>query len=315
MTVKYTLKDFYVINEKGFDVILTDDIVSQINNIVKQVGSPNYIRTPIFHKAPKHSQSSAKKKRDLKPTAESQQLWDSMTKHPVPTNSDSDQPTVSLQTIRSYLNKLTDKNVEEISEKIITIIDKVVEKNDSEMIDSIANAIFDIASSNRFFSAVYAELYSLLITKYENIQSILESNYSSFLDKFEEIQYVSPDVDYDAFCRINKENDKRRAMSAFYLNLYCIGVLPIEKIEFLLTHIMNKLLETIHIEDKCAEISEYTENIAVFYNSDMEYNKGIRLSNGLSIHESILFLAKTKNKTYPSLTSKCIFKFMGLCNM
>ena len=104
-------------------------------------------------------------------------------------------------------------------------------------------------------------------------------------------------------------------MSAFYLNLYCIGVLPIEKIEFLLTHIMNKLLETIHIEDKCAEISEYTENIAVFYNSDMEYNKGIRLSNGLSIHESILFLAKTKNKTYPSLTSKCIFKFMGLCNM
>ena len=187
--------------------------------------------------------------------------------------------------------------------------------NDVELIKSFANAIFEIASSNKFFSAVYADLYSILYTRYEIMQTLLEERYEMFFNNFDDIRYVSPDENYDAFCDINKENDKRRSMSTFYLNLYCNGVFPIEKIEKLLVHIINKLLSSIQLENKTAEVEEYTENIAILYNHDMEYNDKLKLSNRMNIQQVVPFIANTKNKTYPSLSSKCIFKFMDICEM
>ena len=102
------------------------------------------------------------------------------------------------------------------------------------MMDSIAKSIFEIASSNKFFSNVYADLYSILCTKYHNMQSLLEENYSQFLNQFDKIDYVSPEDDYDGFCKMNKQNDKRRALSTFYLNLYCIGCYLLKKLNFYL---------------------------------------------------------------------------------
>lgn len=313
MTVKYGLSDFYDINTEGFKVVLPDSVVDEINELVKQVGSPNYIRTPVFQKIPRSHSSINKKKRDMKMNINTQDIWNKMNKHQVAVEKDEDE--ISIQKVRSYLNKLTDKNIDDISENISIIIQKVIDIKDKEMIKSIGSSIFEIASSNKFFSTVYAELYSILFTKYEVMQSLLEENYSSFLDKFETIEYISPEEDYDAFCRINKENDKRRALSTFYLNLYCIGVLPIEKIEYLLVQIMNKLLDTIQLPGKAAHVEEYTENIGILYQHEMEYNENLTLSNEKNIRDTVIFFANTKNKTFPSLTSKCIFKYMDICDM
>lgn len=313
MTVKYSLSDFYEINSEGFKVVLPDSVVEEINELVKHVGSPNYIRTPVFQKIARAHPSANKKKRETKININTQDIWNKMNKHQVTVEKDEDE--ISIQKVRSYLNKLTDKNIDDISTKISDIIEKIIELKDKEMIKSIGSSIFDIASSNKFFSTVYAELYSILFTKFEVMQTLLDENYSSFLDKFETIEYISPEEDYDAFCRINKENDKRRALSMFYLNLYCIGVLPIEKIEHLLVQIMNKLLETIQLPDKAAHVEEYTENIGILYQHEMEYNEKLTLINEKNIRDTILFLANTKNKTFPSLTSKCIFKYMDICDM
>ena len=146
-------------------------------------------------------------------------------------------------------------------------------------------------------------------------KNILEENYNKFFEYFDTIKYVSPEEDYDGFCKINKENDKRRALSMFYLNLYCIGVLPIDKIEALLVHIMNKLLESMNKPNKTASVEEYTENIAILYKHDIEYNDTILLSNNMNIKDTILSLAGTKSCDYLSLTSKCVFKFMDICEM
>lgn len=313
MTVKYSLSDFYDINSEGFKVVLPDSVVEEINELVKHVGSPNYIRTPVFQKIARAHPPANKKKRETKMNINTQDIWNKMNKHQVTVEKDEDE--ISIQKVRSYLNKLTDKNIDDISTKISDIIEKIIELKDKEMIKSIGSSIFDIASSNKFFSTVYAELYSILFTKFEVMQTLLDENYSSFLDKFESIEYISPEEDYDAFCRINKENDKRRALSMFYLNLYCIGVLPIEKIEHLLVQIMNKLLETIQLPDKAAHVEEYTENIGILYQHEMEYNEKLTLINEKNIRDTILFLANTKNKTFPSLTSKCIFKYMDICDM
>ena len=77
----------------------------------------------------------------------------------------------------------------------------------------------------------------------------------------------------------------------------------------------NNKKQSINQENKTAHVEEYTENIAILYQHDMEYNESTLLSNGKNIKDTIVFLAQTKNKTFPSLTSKCIFKYMDICDM
>jgi hypothetical protein len=66
------------------------------------------------------------------------------------------------------LNKLSDKNYIDMRNRIIENIDKLIEENiTSEDMLRISSAIFDIASTNRFYSKIYADLYSDLSTKYD----------------------------------------------------------------------------------------------------------------------------------------------------
>lgn len=313
MTLQYTLDDFYKINAQGFNVVLPQSVVDKINDLVKHVGSPNYIRTPIFHKPPKINTSNKKRKeRDSKQIINTQEIWDKMSKKNIAENTTDE---ISVHNLRTHLNKLTDKNINDVTVKITNMLDTIIEQNNNEMLETITKSIFDIASSNKFLSGVYADLYSILYTKYEVTHKHLEKNYETFMDNFKHINYVSPEEDYDAFCKINKENDKRRSLTTFYLNLYCVGVFPIERIEKLLVNIFNMLIKFIQIPDKLAEVEEYTENIAILYRHDLEYSSKCLLSNGKSIRDTVIWLANTKKNTYPSLASKPIFKFMDICGI
>ena len=46
----YSLQDFNKISYHGFEVTLPEDVVKEINELVKKVGSPSYIKTPVFQK-------------------------------------------------------------------------------------------------------------------------------------------------------------------------------------------------------------------------------------------------------------------------
>jgi hypothetical protein len=302
-------------------VTLPDDTINKVNDIAKHVGSPNYIRTPSFQKAPhshENSSSASKRKRDKN---EAHALWSKMkpfqpTKMDEKTGIDAD-----INEIRCSLNKLTDKNTCEITDKIIDIIDKLVALPDEEdkptsvqNIERVGNAIFDIASTNRFFSRVYAEVYAALYSKYEVMQTLLNNNYDSFLQQFSTIEYASPEIDYNEFCRVNKINERRRTLSAFYLNLYFSSVLTFDKIEYLVEYMLKKILALITEEDKIAEVDEYSENVSILFDKDAEYDESIKINN-MTIKETVEMLAKTKIKSYPSLSSKCVFKYMDMCGM
>ena len=47
-TMKYTLKDFNEIIFNGFNLVLPDDIIETISKLAKEVGSPDYVKTPVF---------------------------------------------------------------------------------------------------------------------------------------------------------------------------------------------------------------------------------------------------------------------------
>lgn len=328
VTLRYTLEQVEDIIFKGFDYQVPDDVIEKISNLAMQVGSPDYVKTPIFKKRenpmkvePKETLLSNKdfsKKRKNNKTMEllNDEDWDSIrtfqtTKIESKTGIDAD-----FDLIRCYINKMTDKNYLDMTNKIIEIIEKLVSEISENELSGIGTNIFEIASSNRYYSKIYAEFYTNLSSKFEFIKCKYEENFNRFTQLFDTIEYVDPNENYDKFCEINKINEKRKSLATFYMNLMLTSVISREDIIKITRNLLEKIYTFISMENKKNEVEELTENIAILYKKDLyKDDDDYELINGFTINEVVEKIANSKVKDYKSLTNKSLFKFMDLIDM
>ena len=222
-----------------------------------------------------------------------------------------------IDNIRSLLNKLTDKNYADMLAKIFAVLDTIIlDNSNSDDISKVSLTIFEIASTNRYYSKIYADLYSDVITKYEMMNGEVEKNLDKFMELFTTIEYVDSKVDYDKFCEINKTNEKRRALCSFFVNLSINNIIPNKTITNITRNLLYQIYILISQEDKKNEADELTENVFILYNKELYYEKcDYDLIDGQSIIEVIQKIAHSKVKDYKSLTNKTIFKFMDMIDM
>jgi hypothetical protein len=326
----YSLEQIEDIIFTGFDYELPESIIEKISNLAMEVGSPDYVRTPIFKKRENpmkveptsvisHSKDQGKKKRGNKAMELiNDEDWDSIrtfhtTRIEAKAGVDAD-----FDSIRSFINKMTDKNYSDMRNKIVEIIEKIVSENNDSDLSSIGSNIFEIASSNRYYSKIYADLYADLCSKFEFIKSKYEENLEKFTELFENIDYVDPNENYDKFCEINKINEKRKSLATFYINLMYCGVVSKRDIMVITRNLLAKVYEYISVENKKNEVEELSETVALLYRKDLykdneeEYYEAIE---GFTISEVIQKIANSKVKDYKSLTNKALFKFMDLIDM
>jgi hypothetical protein len=325
----YTIEKINAILFDGFDYKLPDETLEIISSLSLQVGSPDYVKTPNFKKRenpmkvePSYKiQNVYKKGRHGKATEiVNDEDWDSIrtvfntTKLEVKTGIDS-----HIDSIRVYLNKLTDKNYIDIRNKIIDIIENLKQENITEEdMSKLSTVIFDIASTNRFYSKIYADLYSDLSTNYEIMNKIYEKNFENFIDLFNSIDYIDPSVNYDKFCENNKINEKRKSIANFYLNLMHNGIIPKFKIILITRNILSLIFTFILQDDKKNEVDELTETLSILYKKDLYENDNgeeYQKIEGFTINEIVHQIANSKVKDYKSLTNKTLFKFMDLIDM
>ena len=302
----YTLKDFNDIIFNGFNIDISDETIKIISGLAKEVGSPDYVKTPIFKKRenPMKNEPIIKRKKDSVDDTTFQ-----TTKLEEKSGVDA-----QIDLIRSCLNKMTDKNYIDIRNKLMTIVDGLITSN-ADML-RVSTIIFDIASNNRFFSKIYADLYTDLISKYDIMKVVFENSLNQFVQLFNNIEYVESTVDYDKFCRINKDNEKRKALSSFFINLMLNGVISKEQIIEITRNLMEQIYRFIVQENKKNEVDELTENISLLYRKELySLVNNYELIDGMTIPETIHKLAHCKVKDYKSLTNKSIFKFMDLVEM
>jgi hypothetical protein len=174
----------------------------------------------------------------------------------------------------------------------------------------IANYIFEIASTNKFFSEIYASLYKELTTRYDIFQNILSDFVSTFTDRIKEIQYVDQNADYDAFCANNKINDARKATAVFIVNLMKKDVLQKDLLVVTINSVIDIVLEYIELEDKVNQVEEITENIFLLVSESQIFLKDIFEWN--NILEKIRGISQLKVKDKKSLSSRAIFKYMDI---
>ena len=223
---------------------------------------------------------------------------------------------VQIDLIRSHLNKMTDKNNLEMKNKITEILDKLIKDSIAqEDMMRIGSIIFDIASNNRFYSKIYADLYSDLIDKYETMKLLFENSLNTYLELFNCIEFVDPSVDYDKFCRINKQNENRKSLSTFFVNLMKIGVISKEVVNHLIVNLLGQIYSFISKENKKNEVDELTENVGILFDKEDIQSNNSAVVDGMSIMDVIEKLAHSKSKNYSSLSNKSIFKFMDMIDM
>ena len=162
----YSLEQIEDIIFTGFDYELPEAIIEKISNLAMEVGSPDYVRTPIFKKRENpmkveptsvisHSKDQGKKKRGNKAMElVNDEDWDSIrtfhtTRIETKAGVDAD-----FDSIRSFINKMTDKNYSDMRNKIVEIIEKIVSENNDSDFSSSGSNIFEIASSNRYYSKI-----------------------------------------------------------------------------------------------------------------------------------------------------------------
>jgi len=331
----YTLEKINEILYQGFEYKLPDENLAIISKLSSEVGSPDYIKTPVFQKREnpmkvepsvysKESSSGGgggghKKRRGKANEIVNDEDWDQLRTFQTTKIEEKTGIDTQIDNIRVNLNKMSDKNYSDMRNKIIDIIDNLIVENiTAEEMVRVSSIIFDIASTNRFYSKMYADLYSDLSSKYDTLKNTFENNFKKFVDLFNIIEYVDPKVNYDKFCEINKSNEKRKALASFYLNLMINGIIDKVQIMLITRNLLDQIYRFISIEDKKNEVDELIETIAILYKKDIyQHDDGDSYEqiDGFTINEVIEKIAKSKVKDYKSLTNKALFKFMDLIDM
>jgi hypothetical protein len=321
--LRYQIQEFNAITFNGFNLSLPEDTIKIISELSLQVGSPGYVKTPVFQKREnplkQTTQPIVDKRRKGKNMEINDEDWSAIRSFQATKFDTKEGLSAQIDIIRSHLNKMSDKNYIDSRNKIVDDIDKILSENtDTNNLIQVSSIIFEIASTNRFFSKIYADLYSDLILKYEFMRSVFEHSFSTFLELFKTIEYVNSEEDYDKFCKINKNNEKRKSLSVFFVNLMINEIIDKNKIVHLLKTLLGQIAEFSIIPNKKNEVDELIENVALLYKKelfDCDSKDENLMIDGLTITGFITKIARSKTQKDMSLTNKTIFKCMDLIGL
>jgi len=221
----------------------------------------------------------------------------------------------SINEIRTCLNKLSQKNYETNKIQLLELI----RNSDQAHLPTIANTIFDTASTNKFYSEIYAQLYKELLAEFHIFTDILQTFIQTFTETMRDIVYVDANTNYDDFCAYNKKNDARKATSVFITNLSKKGVLPIQTLATIIFQIQAIMHEYIQHNNtdikKTNEVEEITENIYLLITATHTELKSHVPEQWNILLANIQRISQCKAKENPSLTSRAIFKHLDMLDV
>lgn len=333
-TLKYTLNAINDISYQSFNYEIPESVMDQIRYLSGQVGFTGSLRSPIFKKRElfeigeptiRHNNLDSgrnnRRKKGNKHNEVNEEDWESLRTFQSTKFVEKVGIAIHIDTIRSNLNKLTDKLFDKIKNQICETMNIILVEgcSDEDML-KIGSIIFEICSTTKFYSKLYAQLYNDLITNYTFLKSSFDESYKSFKSLFDNIEYIEPEVNYDKYCDINKVNLKRRAFSQFLVSLAQIGFLDKAEIIKLNVHLLNMILDFINKDGMKNIVDEITENLAILYNKeiidsfeedDLLDDDDYTIDND-NITEVVSRLSIMKTKDFKSLTNKTVFKFQDL---
>jgi hypothetical protein len=266
---KYTLNEINDISFTGFECILSNDVLLLIEELTNKVGSPSYIKTPIFNKRIKKNPNDFLKKNERtthRTKIITEDDWDLLSSFEVTKIDKKEGIDTEIVNIRSLLNMLTDTNFNNKHDSIIIILDKLYIFSLEDQ-HKIYNIIIDITSGNSFYSEIYAKLFCMLSRKYELMNKLLMQRIQLYLNHFEFVENEN-EKNYDEMCKINTENDKSEAFSLFLVNLEKYNVIGKDIIVDIIDKLLKKLLIYLKNVLYKSMVDKIIENLFILYKKE-----------------------------------------------
>ena len=210
-TMRYNLMKFKEIIFNGFEFEVPEKTVDMMSYLSCAIGSTSITNSPVFHKKD-HGEGSSVfsssggnrnnnrgKRKGNKYMENNNDDWETLRSFQSTKIEQHSGIVGEIDKLRSNLNKLSDKTFQEIRVNIIETMDCITSSPDfnEEDAHSVSTFIYDISTANKFFSKIYAQLYSELVTKYAFLRAVFDAKLSSFSIQFETIQYTAPETDYE----------------------------------------------------------------------------------------------------------------------
>ena len=349
ITAQYTLTDFDRIICNGFEYSVPQSIVDMVSKLADQVGAPTYIKTPVFPKGKNAAASSmltgvgsgngngngglsastmggiggiggiggasgdrrGPRRQDQQITDED---WETIRAFQATELVRANGIESHINNVRASLNRLTNDNYDENRDTILKEISDLIHNNASdESLLKIGNSIFNTASSNQFYSALYARLFNDLLQHYSMFGTIFDASLSEFLGLFRSIEYYDPKKDYDKFCEMNKTNDRRKAMSLFIVNLMKQGIVAPDQVIELVLDLQKMIRDYLKTPGKTNELDEISENLFIIIKNSHQHL--VSLEEWVNVLNSVTYISLLKIKSYPSITNKTIFKHIDILEL
>jgi len=301
---QYTLSDFKQYEQLNISNELHLDVIEKINRIAKRVGAPSYQKTPVFKRNHYHKKNI--KKENI--TSADWQTIRNFKKTKLAKNTEGIE--AQMDKIRSCLNKLTDKTYDLMIDEIKYIMKDINKEQNQDSFEKIGVAIFEIGSFNKFWSRLYARLYKDLIVVYPFMKDICIKNFQSFKELFKTINYCDANEDYNKFCEYNKENEKRRALSSFFVICADLDIIDKTEMTKIIVDFIEGVKQDINKEGKLNNVEEMVQNISIMITAGKGFIKS--LGQFTYVLQEIEKFSQMNHKEYPSLSSKIVFKFMDL---
>ena len=328
ITLRYSISTFKDVILKKVKYKLPTEAIDMINTLATEVGAADYIRIPKFLHGQNNNWSMTNKGNNTKRnryksrrnkeilSTKTNEDWNKIRNFTATKIKKQEGIDIHVANIRKYLNKMTEQTYNNIKEDIEKEINKVIEFDDNDQeniknLDKIASVFFSIANVNGYFSELYARIYSELMLKFDFFQTTLAQNLTDANEIYKNIDSTNPDKDYERFCIVNKENEQRRAMTKFYVNLMQQDCVSKDFIVTILQNMQQRIINNAEDSKEILIIQEITELIYIII--ELGKSKLCKYDEWKDIVENIKKIANTTSSA--GISNKTIFKHMDMLDL
>lgn len=163
-----------------------------------------------------------------------------------------------IATLFKIINKITERTYDKLSVEIFAIISQNM--SDKE---KVCNAFFRTILNNAFFCHLYAKLYKGFIEIADEFAEVLETQLSTYVDDIVNIEYMSPNENYDKYCDYVKEVDGVKNFTSFLIQCLNQNILEVRILLELAVTFQTCCLKNINSDDKIQLNEIYVSNIGI----------------------------------------------------
>jgi len=295
--LKYDLTFFDDV-KKTSSYVITDDIIKLIQQICNKLTILNKSNN-FFEKKPSNKKLS-------------NDNWNNVKNFKPTTFVKKEGLDKNINIIRINLNKITNKNYDILSVRIFDEID-IIYENNVDHFNTIKKLFIDTVCNVNIYSEIYVMLYRSIIEKYDKSLFNINNDYTILKGELLNIKLIDSKMNYDDFCKNNKNNERKRNLSLFYVNLMKQELFPKEDIINLILDNQTYNFNMINDINNSDIVDEICENLFILIKNAFDY---IKDDDKYSlIYNNVVSITKLKKSENNSLTTKSKFKHMDLIDL